>query len=161
MQNNLISQSAQMETGSTPNDMLSAMNQVGCILFTPLIQHVIYPILHKRNIYLKPITRIIIGFGFVVLSMVYAAIVQHAIYTTGPCYDHPRACSSVANREPNHVNVWIQAPVFFLIAIGEVWAYVTALEIAYSHAPKHLKSMIQAVFPLMAGVGSALSLIHI
>ncbi|KAJ4356477.1 peptide transporter ptr2 [Didymosphaeria variabile] len=155
MQNNLISQSAQMETGSTPNDMLPAMNQVGCILFTPLIHHVIYPLLHKRHIYLKPITRITIGFGFVVASMAYAAIVQSAIYSTGPCYDHPRTCSSVANREPNHVNIWLQAPVFFLIAMGEVWAYVTALEIAYSHAPKNMKSMIQAIFPLMAGIGSA------
>ena len=39
--------------------------------------------------------------------------------------------------------------------MGEVWAYVTALEIAHSHAPKHMKSMIQAIFPLMAGIGSA------
>ncbi|OAG04592.1 peptide transporter PTR2-A [Paraphaeosphaeria sporulosa] len=155
MQNNLISQSAQMETSGTPNDMLPAMNQVGCILFTPLIHHIIYPLLHKRHVYLKPITRITIGFGFVVSSMAYAAIVQNVIYSSGPCYDHPRACSSVANREPNLVNVWIQAPVFFLIAMGEVWAYVTALEIAYNHAPRNMKSMIQAIFPLMAGIGSA------
>lgn len=155
MQNNLISQSAQMETGGTPNDLLPAMNQVGCILFTPFIQHVVYPMLHKRHIYLKPITRIVIGFGFVVSSMAYAAIVQNVIYASGPCYDHPRACSTVANREPNHVNVWIQAPVFFLIAMGEAWAYVTALEIAYSHAPKNMKSIIQSIFPLMAGFGSA------
>lgn len=143
-----------METGSTPNDMLPAMNQVGCIVFTPLIHHVIYPMLHKRHIYMKPITRIIIGFVFAVLSMAYAAIVQHTIYSAGPCYKHPRTCSSVADREPNHVDVWLQAPVFFLIAMGEIWAYVTALEIAYSHAPKHLKCMIQAIFPLMAGIGS-------
>ncbi|KAF1970815.1 MFS general substrate transporter [Bimuria novae-zelandiae CBS 107.79] len=154
MQNNLISQSAQMETGGAPNDMVSAMNQVGCILFTPLIQHVIYPLLHRRHVYIRPITRITIGFVFVVLSMTYAAIVQNAIYSSGPCYDHPRTCNLVGNREPNHINVWIQAPVFFLIAMSEVWAYVTALEIAYHHAPKHMQSMIQAIFPLMAGIGS-------
>ncbi|KAF9729784.1 oligopeptide transporter [Paraphaeosphaeria minitans] len=153
--NNLISQSAQMETSGTPNDMLPAMNQVGCILFTPFIHHFIYPLLHKRHIYLQPITRITIGFGFVVSSMSYAAVVQKVIYASGPCYDHPRACSSAADGEPNHINVWIQAPVFFLIAMGEAWAYVTALEIAYSHAPKNMKSMVQAIFPLMAGVGSA------
>ena len=144
-----------MKTGSTPNDMLPAMNQVGCILFTPLIQHVIYPFLHKRRIYIRPIMRIAIGFIFVALSMVYASLVQHTIYSTAPCYNHPRACSAVTNHEPNHVNVWVQAPVFFLIAMGEVWAYVTALEIAYSHAPKHMKSVIQACFPLMAAIGSA------
>lgn len=158
MQNNLVSQSAQMETGGTPNDMISAMNQVGCIIFTPLVQLVIYPFLHKRHIYVKPITRITIGFAFVVLSMTYAAIVQNAIYSTGPCYDHPRSCNSVAEREPNHINAWIQAPVFLLISVGEVFAYVTALEIACSHAPKHMKSMVQAIFPLMAGFGSAVAM---
>lgn len=155
MQNNLISQAAQMKTENTPNDMLSAMNQVGCIIFTPLIQHVIYPFLHKRQIYIKPITRITIGFVFVVLSMTYAAILQNSIYNTAPCYNHPRDCSSAVEHEPNRINVWYQTPVFFLIAMGEVWAYVTALEIAHSHAPKHMKSMIQAIFPLMAGIGSA------
>ncbi|KAJ4294091.1 peptide transporter ptr2 [Kalmusia sp. IMI 367209] len=154
MQNNLISSAAQMETGSTPNDMLPAMNQVGCILFVPLIHYVIYPLLHRRHIYLKPIIRITIGFSFVALSMAYAAIVQHMIYSTGPCYEHPRECSLATNREPNRVNVWIQAPIFFLIAMGEAWSYATALEIASSHAPTHMKAMIQAIFPLMAGIGS-------
>ncbi|KAF1358616.1 hypothetical protein EJ07DRAFT_67827, partial [Lizonia empirigonia] len=32
MQNNLISQAGQMQTNSTPNDLLPAMNQVGCIV---------------------------------------------------------------------------------------------------------------------------------
>lgn len=155
MQNNLISQSAQMERGDTPNDMLPAMNQIGCILFVPLIHYVINPLLHRRHIYPKPVTRIAIGFVFVSLSMAYAAVVQSVIYSASPCYEHPRACSSVADREPNHVNVWIQAPVFFLIAMGEAWAFVTALEVAYSHAPEHMKVVIQAVFPLMAGIGSA------
>ena len=147
-----------MKTGRTPNDMLSAMNQVGCIVFTPLIQHVIYPLLHQRHIYIKPITRITVGFVFVALAMVYAAVLQNAIYSTGPCYNHPRDCKSAVEHEPNSINVWYQAPVFFLIAMGEVWAYVTGLEIAYSYAPKHMKSMVQAVFPLMAGTGSAFAM---
>jgi hypothetical protein len=35
MQNNLISQAAQMEASGTPNDLLPAMNQVGCIVLGP------------------------------------------------------------------------------------------------------------------------------
>ena len=38
MQNNLISQAAQMEASGTPNNLLPAMNQVGCIVLGPLIQ---------------------------------------------------------------------------------------------------------------------------
>lgn len=174
MQNNLISQTSQMETRGTPNDMLPAMNQIGCILFVPLIQHVLYPFLHRRKIYIKPITRIAIGFGFATLSMLYAAIVQYLIYSTGPCFDHPKNCNPLsaitANskslggnqqqpgrifRSPNYINVWIQAPIYFFIAIGEIFALVTAIEYAYSHAPTDMKAIIQAINLLLAGVGSA------
>lgn len=149
MQNNLISQAAQMEASGTPNDILPAMNQVGCILFGPLIQGSLYPFLHRRRIYLKPIMRITIGFGFVALSMLYAAVVQHRIYSAPPCYTHLERCG------PNHVNVWVQAPLYFLMSAGEIFALVTALEYAYDHAPKRMKVVVQA-FGLLAGsAGSA------
>lgn len=147
-----------MDTGSTPNDMMSAMNQVGCILFVPFIHHIIYPIFHRRHIYIKPIMRITIGFSFIALAMAYAAIVQQTIYSADPCYKLPRMCTSAVDHEPNRVNVWLQAPVFFLIAMGEAWSYATALEIAYSYAPSNLKAVIQAIFPLMAAIGSVCAL---
>lgn len=149
MQNNLISQAGQMETNGTPNDLLPAMNQVGCIVLGPFIQEVLYPFLHRRRIYLMPITRIAIGFGFVTLSMLYATIVQQVIYNAPPCYNQPGHCG------PNQVNVWVQAPLYFLISTGEIFAYVTALEYAYDHSPKTMKVVVQAVGLLAGGVGSA------
>jgi len=150
-----ISQAAQMDTGDTPNDMLPAMNQIGCIIFVPLMQYVIYPVLHKRRIYIQAITRITVGFGFVALSMVYAAFVQHMIYSAKPCLLVPRICAASHNRTQHLVNVWLQAPVFLLIAMGEALCSVTALEIAYSYAPKDMKAVVQAFNLLMAGLGSA------
>lgn len=142
MQNNLISQNAQMETHGTPNDLIGAMNQVGCIIFAPLIQEILYPFLHRRRIYLRPVTRITIGFCFVASSMLYATIVQHFIYSAGNA----------------KINVWIQAPLYFLLAIGEVFAMVTAMEYAYDHSPKDMKAVVQAVSLLIAGVGSAIAM---
>lgn len=142
MQNNLISQAAEMETHGTPNDLVPAMNQVGCIVFAPLIQEVLYPFLHRRRIYLRPVTRISIGFCFVAASMLYATIVQHFIYAS----------------PDTRVNVWIQAPLYFLLAIGEVFAMVTAMEYAYDHSPKDMKAIVQAVSLLIAGVGSAVAM---
>lgn len=142
MQNNLISQAAEMETDGTPNDLVPAMNQVGCIIFAPLIQEVLYPFLHRRRIYLRPVTRISIGFCFVAASMLYATIVQHFIYAS------PHA----------KVNVWIQAPLYFLLAFGEVFAMVTAMEYAYDHSPKDMKVIVQAVSLLIAGVGSSIAM---
>ena len=153
MQNNLISQAAQMEASGTPNDLLPAMNQVGCIVLGPLIQGWLYPFLHRRQIYLKPIMRITIGFSFVALSMLYATVVQHKIYSAPPCYVHLEHCG------PNHVNVWIQAPLYFLMSTGEIFAYVAALEYAYDHSPQTMKVVVQAFGLLSGGAGSAGALV--
>ncbi|KAH6625918.1 POT family-domain-containing protein [Boeremia exigua] len=142
MQNNLISQAAEMETHGTPNDLVPAMNQAGCIVFAPLIQEVLYPFLHRRRIYLRPVTRITIGFCFVASSMLYATTIQHFIYSS------PGA----------KINVWIQAPLYILLAIGEVFAMVTALEYAYDHSPKDMKAVVQAASLLIAGVGSTVAM---
>jgi POT family proton-dependent oligopeptide transporter len=56
------------------------------------------------------------------------------------------------------VNVWIVAPLYFLLAIGEVFAVVTAMEYAYDHSPKDMKAVVQAVSLLIAGVGSAVAM---
>lgn len=99
MQNNLISQAAQMEASGTFNDLLPAMNQVGCIVLGPLVQGRLYLFLHRRQIYLKPIMRITIGFGFVASTMLYAVVVPHKIYSAPACYVHLERCG------PNRVSV--------------------------------------------------------
>ncbi|KAH7076144.1 POT family-domain-containing protein [Paraphoma chrysanthemicola] len=156
MQNNLISQAGSMRTNGTPNDLLPALNQVGCIVLGPAIQMGLYPFLHRRRIYIGPILRITIGFSFIALSMLYSTIVQYAIYNSPPCYDMPRSCSIMdAHGRPN---VWLQAPVYFLISTGEIFAYVTGLEYAYDHSPKDMKVIVQAISLIIGGLGSAVAL---
>ncbi|KAF2686280.1 MFS general substrate transporter [Lentithecium fluviatile CBS 122367] len=159
MQNNLISQAGSMKGNGTPNDMLPAMNQVGCIIFVPLVQHGLLPTLHKRGIYPKTVTRIAVGFGFMTMAMLYASVVQHLIYQSGPCYEHPRHCASDRPiHDPNDVNVWIQTPVYLLLSLSEIFAWVTAIEYAYETAPKDMKTVVQAISLLIAGMGSAIAM---
>ncbi|KAH9876378.1 hypothetical protein J1614_003902, partial [Plenodomus biglobosus] len=135
MQNNLILQAVEMETHSTPNDLILAMNQVSYIIFAPLIQEVLYPFLYRRRIYLRLVTRISIGFSFVAASMLYATVIQHFIY------------SSV-----------VQAPLYFLLTISEVFAIVTAIEYAYDNSPKNIKVIVQAISLLIASASSAIAI---
>jgi hypothetical protein len=115
--------------------------------------------LHKSSIYLRPVTRIAIGFGFMTLAMLYASIIQHVIYQSGPCYKHPKHCGpDKIIYDPNEVNIWIQAPVYLFLALGEIFAWVTAIEYAYEQAPKHMKSVVQAISLLIAGMGSAVAM---
>ena len=157
MQNNLISQTGTMNTRGTPNDVLPAFNQVGCIVMGPLIQLGLYPLLQRRRVYVGPIMRIAIGFGFVALSMLYAALVQYAIYKAPPCHANPSDCSKLTtgNSGPN---VWLQMPIYFLISTGEIFGFVTGLEYAYGHSPKDMKVIVQAISLLVGGIGSAVAL---
>ncbi|EMD63902.1 hypothetical protein COCSADRAFT_182073 [Bipolaris sorokiniana ND90Pr] len=154
MQNNLISQAGDMNKGQTPNEVVPSMNQVACIVISPLVEYVLDPALSKQRIYLKPVTRIAIGFTFISLSMAYAAVVQHFIYISPPCFNHPSSCEDrhlVAQQRPN---IWIQTPVFVLMAAGEVYAMTTAMEYAETHSPKETKVLVQSINMLITGVGS-------
>jgi POT family proton-dependent oligopeptide transporter len=99
------------------------------------------------------------GFGILTLCMVYTAIVQKIIYNAGPCYDHPLACAAAKGRSvPNHVSVFLQVPIYFGGALTEVLCLTTGTEYAYNRAPKNMKSLVQAIWLSMSGIGSILAL---
>lgn len=152
MQNNLISQASHMRMGGTPNDLLPAMNQVGCIVFGPMIQDVLYPFLHRRNIYPSAIARITAGYAFVTMAMLYATVLQFFIDKTSSCNDSPGRCNY------SQIHVWLQAPVFLFLAVGEILAVVTGMEYAYSQAPQGAKVLVQAVGLLVAAFASGIAL---
>lgn len=118
----------------------------------------VYPLLRKVGTPFRPITRITMGFVFAALSMAYAAVVQHLIYSAGPCYTAPLACPAANNTEPNHVHVAVQTPAYFFIGISEIFASITGLEYAFTKAPPSMKSFVMSIFLLQSAFGSALGI---
>jgi proton-dependent oligopeptide transporter, POT family len=158
MYNNLISQAGQMNLHGIPNDMIQAMAGVACVLFGPAIQ-ALYSFLAKRRLPFGPIARITVAFFFCGGGMAYAAGIQKLIYATGPCYDRPLSCTASNNgKVDNDVNVWIQMPIYFILAVAEIFGFVTANEYAYSKAPRDMRTVIQALTQLTACLGSALGM---
>ncbi|MCJ1265026.1 peptide transporter ptr2 [Lobaria immixta] len=158
MFNNLVSQAGQMNLHGVPNDMIQAFSGVACILIGPLIQH-LYNFLASQKIPFRPIARIAVAFMFCGGTMAYATGVQKLIYVTEPCYDQPRACQASENGKlPNDINVWVQIPIYFILAVGEILGFVTASEYAYSKAPQDMKTMVQAFIQVTACAGSALGM---
>jgi proton-dependent oligopeptide transporter, POT family len=96
------------------------------------------------------------GFVFASISMAYAAIVQHLIYITGPCYDQPLAC--YPDVPANNIHVAIQTPAYVFIALSEIFASITGLEYAYTKAPANIKSFIMSIFLLTNALGAALGI---
>ncbi|KAL8733935.1 MAG: hypothetical protein Q9181_003386 [Wetmoreana brouardii] len=147
-----------MDLRGVPNDMIQAFSGVACVLIGPLIQY-LYNFLAHRKIPFGPIARIAVAFFFCGGAMAYAAGVQDLIYASGPCYDRPRACPASENGKlPNDINVWVQIPLYFILAVGEIFGFVTASEYAYSKAPPNMKTIVQAFVQLTACAGSALGM---
>jgi len=145
-----------MNTHGVPNDIIFNTGAITIIIFIPIMDKIVYPLLRRCNINFRPISRITFGFFFTAASMGYAAGLQRKIYNTGPCYDHPRECGD--GSVPNDVHVAIQTPVYALMGIAEILASVTGLEYAYTKAPATMKSFIMALFLLTNAAGSALGI---
>lgn len=157
MINNFVSQAGEMELHGLPNDILQMIDSLALIVFIPICERFIYPFIRKFTPF-KAITRITYGFFFAAGSMVYAAVLQHYIYSTGPCYDHPKACAAKYASIPNHIHVAIQVPAYALIAFSEIMASITGLEYAYTKAPHSMKAFITSLFLVTNAIGAALGI---
>lgn len=154
-----ISQAGQMETHGIPNDLLKSVNPIAYVVFGLVIQGQLYPLLHKRGIVIGVVNRITLGFVLMAVAMAYGAAVQAIIYHAGPCYEYPLKCPASENgTTPNQVHVLLQLPLFVVIALAEVFCWPTGSEYTYSHAPKSMKSILQACYISTAGLGYALSM---
>ncbi|KAF5494423.1 Peptide transporter PTR2 [Colletotrichum siamense] len=157
---NFVTQAGQMEGHGMPNDFMQNFDPISILVFTPILDKVVYPLLRKAGIELKPIMRITIGFWLGALCLAYAAIVQHLIYKAGPCYEAPGACpEGLSNGAslPNHVHIAVQTPAYVFIGLSEIFISVTGLEYAYTKAPPNMKSFVQSIYLFTNAFGSAIS----
>ena len=157
--NNLVSQAGQMQLHGIPNDMILSLNCLACIILGPLLQKCLYPFLARQRILFGPIARVMVAFFVMGLSMAYAAGVQQLIYSHGPCFQMPLACpESDRGRIPNAVNVFVQTPMYFILAVAEILGFVSMSEYAYNKAPKNMKTLVQALTQLTAGIAAAIGM---
>lgn len=160
MLNNFISQAGQMQLHGIPNDIMQNIDPITIIIFIPICDRIVYPLLRKMGIAFKPITRIFWGFIFAAGSMAYAAGVQQMIYNAPPCYNAPSACDAGllpdGSYEANHIHVAVQTPAYLLIGLSEIFASITGLEYAFTKAPASMKSFVMSMFLLTNAFGAAL-----
>ncbi|KAF2198123.1 di/tri peptide transporter 2 [Delitschia confertaspora ATCC 74209] len=159
--NNFVTQAGQMEGHGIPNDLMQNFDPISILVFLPILDRVVYPMLRKARINLPPINRIVIGFWVASLAMVYAAVIQYYIYKAGPCFDHPLCEASIdpvtKKAAGNKIHIAAQTGAYMLIGISEIFASVTGLEYAYTKAPPNMKSFVQSLYLLTNAFGSAIS----
>ncbi|KAG0270284.1 peptide transporter ptr2 [Actinomortierella ambigua] len=151
---NLVSQAGTMLTDPLPNDIINNIDPISLIILIPIFDKFIYPFLRRYGYEPKPVTRIALGFLFTALSMAWAALVQHLIYTTGPNYDHPLSDPA---QTPNNITVAWQVPSYVFMALSEIMASVTGLEFAFTNAPVSMKSVVMSIFLFTNCLGALLN----
>lgn len=155
---NFVSQAMQMRGHGIPNDLMQNFDPIAIIVFIPILDKIVYPLLRKCNIRFKPISRITFGFWVMSLAMAYGAILQHYIYISPPCFEHPLCGIAMEDGKKlgNEIHIAIQAPAYVLIGTAEIFASATGYEYAYTKAPPRMKSFVQSLFLLTTAFGSAL-----
>lgn len=149
-----ISQAGQMETHGIPNDLIKSANPVAYVIFGFIAQMQLYPFLQKRKVTFSAVSRVMLGFIIMSVATTYPAVLQDIIYRAGPCYSYPLACEVPEGGQiPNRVHVQWQLPTFIIIALAEIFCWPTGSEYTYSHAPKSMKSILQACYIGTAGLG--------
>jgi POT family proton-dependent oligopeptide transporter len=118
------------------SSQIQAVNAIMILSFIPLFQYVIYPAIH-RVFPLTPLRKIGIGLVVTGLSFLVSAWIETQI---------------AAGLKPS---IGWQMPAYALLSAGEVMVSITSLEFAYTQAPKHMKSIIMALYLLSISAGNA------
>lgn len=138
LSNNLLSQAGVMNRpAGLPNDIMNNFDPIALIIFIPITDRGLYPLLRKYKINFASQQRITVGFFVGAFAMVYAAVVQHYIYIDDLFIS--------SGGTQSNVSVFLQIPCYVLIATSEIFASITSMEYAYTHAPKSMKSLVSAL----------------
>jgi len=159
MQSNFVLQGGYMARPKwLAQEQLNLVDAIIIVALIPVFDGFIFPFVRRVfKVNLGQIARIAFGFVMAAIGLVYAALLQRAIAHRG----HWTGADGkyILNDGAVGVSVWLQIPPYIFIAISEIFSAISALEFAYSQAPKTMKSIIMAIFLLTNAGGAVLGLI--
>ncbi|KAH3682448.1 hypothetical protein WICPIJ_006590 [Wickerhamomyces pijperi] len=149
------SQANGMTTNGVPNDLINNINPLVIIVFIPILDYVIYPIMNRYGINFRPVYKVFTGFMLASLASVSGAIIQHYIYKTSPCGNYASNCDIGTGVSP--ISVWVECVLYALQAMSECFAMTAGYELAYTRAPVHMRGLVMALFLFTTSLSAALS----
>lgn len=117
------------------SSQMQTVNSILTLTFIPLFSYLLYPFI-DRFWKLTSLRKIGLGIFTIGLSFLISAWIES------------RLGAGVK------LSVGWQFPAYVLLTAGEVMASITALEFAYTQAPRHLKAVVQAVYLLSVTAGN-------
>jgi proton-dependent oligopeptide transporter, POT family len=119
-------------------EQIAAWNPLMVMFLIP-VMNLVYKGSSQLGFEWKPLRRMVIGLFMAGGSFAIAAIAQQMIDAQGP----------------GVVSVWWQVLAYLVLTTSEVLVSITALEFAYTQAPKRMKSVVMGLFLLTVTLGNA------
>lgn len=118
-------------------EQVSAANPLMVMALIPLM-NLVYKGFKKAGFELTPLRRIVFGLAVAGASFGLAAIIEGMIAAQGE----------------GEVSIWWQILAYLVLTSSEVLVSITALEFAYTQAPKRMKSVVMGLFLLTVTLGN-------
>lgn len=77
--------STMMTTNGVPNDVIGNFNSLSIILFAPILNYGLYPLLRRMNIHYGPVARITTGLAMSTTAGIGYTVLNYYAYKLGPC----------------------------------------------------------------------------
>ena len=118
-------------------EQVAAANPLMVMALIPLM-NLVYKGSAKLGFEWTPLRRMVIGIAVAGASFAVAAVAQHRIDAQGD----------------GVVSIWWQVLAYLILTTSEVLVSITALEFAYTQAPKRMKSVVMGLFMLTITLGN-------
>jgi POT family proton-dependent oligopeptide transporter len=143
-------------------EQFGALNPFLIIALVPVIT-ILFNWLASRGIKIRPTDKMVAGFLLTALTM---GVMAYAGYQAGPKQERPMLNDGkevLKDGKPqmeeyvldeHKVTIWWQVLAFFLITVAEILISVTGLELAFTAAPKSMKSFLTGLWWASVGLGN-------
>ena len=115
---------------------MEALNAILILIMVPAFAYAVYPALERAGLPPTLLRRMIAGMFITIPAFLSAAMIQRWI------------------EQGEHPHIAWQVIQYVIIAIAETLVSVTALEFAYTQAPRRMKGTIMSMYTLSIGGGS-------
>jgi len=115
---------------------MESLNAILILIMVPSFAYIVYPALERAGLRMTMLRRMAIGMFIAVPAFISAAMIQRSI------------------EQGATLHIGWQVIQYVLISIAETMVSVTALEFAYTQAPKSMKGAIMSLWFLTLGTGS-------
>jgi dipeptide/tripeptide permease len=112
--------STMLRTDGVPNDVINNFNTLSIIVFAPILNYGIYPLLRRRNIHYGPVARMTTGLALSTIGGIGYTVLNFYAYKLGPCgkFGSSNDCTNadgVSLVAPISIWVWIFHLLYLLI----------------------------------------------